>query len=99
MREYYNDPKNTESSIRDGWMHTGDEAVLTDEGYLKIVGRMKDVIIRGGENISPVEIEGQVISMSNVENVQVFGVEDEKYGEEIVCQIKLVDKSIPFDIK
>jgi len=88
-----------QSVISDGWMKTGDLAVLNKDGYLKIVGRIKDIIIRGGENIAPTEIENQLLKMHNVENVQVFGVPDEVLGEEICAFIVLKDKDREFDPK
>jgi len=71
------------------WMHTGDLATMDEEGYLNIVGRIKDMIIRGGENVYPREIEEFLYGHPAVEDVQVIGVPDEKFGEEIVAWIKL----------
>jgi len=71
------------------WMHTGDLATMDDEGYLNIVGRIKDMIIRGGENVYPREIEEFLYSHPAVQDVQVIGVPDEKYGEEIMAWVKL----------
>ena len=99
MKGYYNDPKATHRSIKDGWMHSGDIGVMDDDGFLRIVGRIKDIIIRGGENIAPKEIEDAILHMDNVENVQVIGVEDEKLGEEICALIKLKHSDAPFDVK
>ena len=72
-----------------GWMHTGDTAVMDVDGYVNIVGRIKDMIVRGGENIYPREIEEYLITHKDIEDVQVTGVPDEKYGEEIIAWIKL----------
>jgi len=72
-----------------GWMHTGDLATMDDEGYLNIVGRIKDMIIRGGENVYPREIEEFLYSHPKVSDVQVIGLPDHKYGEEIMAWVKL----------
>jgi fatty-acyl-CoA synthase len=71
------------------WMHTGDLATMDEDGYLNIVGRIKDMIIRGGENVYPREIEEFLYGHPAVQDVQVIGVPDEKYGEEIAAWIKL----------
>jgi fatty-acyl-CoA synthase len=90
MIGYYNMPEATAKAIdRDGWLHTGDIAVETADGYYKITGRIKDMIIRGGENIYPREIEEFLYTHPKVEEVQVVGVPDEKYGEEVAAWIKL----------
>jgi fatty-acyl-CoA synthase len=88
MRGYWDDPEKTEEAIdAGGWMHTGDLATMDDEGYLKIVGRSKDMIIRGGENVYPREIEEFLYSHPDVSDVSVVGVPDERYGEEIAAWI------------
>lgn len=74
-----------------GWMKTGDLAEMDDRGYVKIVGRNKDMIIRGGENVYPKELEEFLIQHSQIEDVQVIGVHDEKFGEEIAALIKPKD--------
>ena len=84
MQGYWGDNDLTRQSIRDGWMHTGDLAVLDADGFCNIVGRVKDMIIRGGENIYPREIENFLFRHPDVREAQVFGVPDEKFGE-IVC--------------
>jgi fatty-acyl-CoA synthase len=90
MRGYWNDPDKTAEAIdADGWMHTGDLAVMADDGYVNISGRIKDMIIRGGENVYPREIEEFFYSHPDVEDVQVIGVPDERFGEEIMAQVKL----------
>ncbi|KAK3240079.1 hypothetical protein CYMTET_50045 [Cymbomonas tetramitiformis] len=90
MIGYWDNAKATNSSIdKDGWMHSGDIAVMDEDGYVNIVGRIKDMIIRGGENVYPKEIEEFLMTHDRVENVQVTGVPDEKYGEEIIAWIKL----------
>jgi len=90
MLGYWNNPDATREAI-DGarWMHTGDLAVMDDEGYIKIVGRNKDMIIRGGENVYPREIEEFLFTHPAVADVQVIGVSDSKFGEEIVAWVKL----------
>jgi len=89
MKGYWDDQEATKNAIdQDGWMHTGDLGVMDEEGYLNIVGRIKDLIIRGGENISPKEIEEYYLRHHKVENAQVFAFPDEKYGEEVFIWIK-----------
>jgi fatty-acyl-CoA synthase len=86
MLGYWNDPERTAEAIdAEGWMHTGDLAVMTDDGYVKIVGRIKDMIIRGGENVYPREIEEFLYTHPAIADVQVLGVPDERYGEEIAA--------------
>ena len=84
MLGYWGDEEKTGESIVDGWMLTGDEGVLDQEGYCSIVGRIKDLIIRGGENIAPAEIEEYLLTHADILEAQAFGVPDEKFGE-IVC--------------
>ena len=83
MKGYWDDAAKSAESIADGWMHTGDLAVFDDEGFCTIAGRVKDMIIRGGENIYPREIEEFLIRHPKVSDVQVFGIPDEKFGEEV----------------
>ena len=83
MNGYWEDTEKTTESILDGWMHTGDLAVFDEEGFCTIVGRVKDMIIRGGENIYPREIEEYLMRHPKVSDVQVFGIPDEKFGEEV----------------
>jgi fatty-acyl-CoA synthase len=88
MLEYWEDPERTAEAIdRAGWLRTGDLATMDEEGYLNIVGRSKDMIIRGGENIYPREIEEFLHSHDDIADVQVVGVPDEKYGEELCAWI------------
>ncbi|WP_339443856.1 fatty acid CoA ligase family protein [Pseudomonas hunanensis] len=90
MLGYWNSPKATAESIdADGWMHTGDLAVMDEQGYVRIVGRSKDMIIRGGENIYPRELEEFFFTHPAVADVQVIGVPCSKYGEEIVAWVRL----------
>jgi fatty-acyl-CoA synthase len=84
MREYWNDPERTANSIKKGWMHTGDLAVLDKDGYCDITGRVKDMIIRGGENIYPKEVEEFLYTHPYVGQAQVFGIPDTTLGE-VVC--------------
>lgn len=89
MREYWRNPLGTKEAIKDGWMHTGDLAVMRPDGYVQIVGRIKNTIIRGGENIYPREVEEFLLTLPPVSDAYVFGVPDEKYGEEACVWIKL----------
>ena len=90
MQGYWNDPARTADAIdADGWMHTGDLAVMADDGYCNIVGRIKDMVIRGGENIYPREIEEFLYRHPAVQDVQVIGVPDARYGEELAAWIAL----------
>ncbi|MGB3734432.1 MAG: AMP-binding protein [Ilumatobacter sp.] len=89
MLGYWNDEDKTAAAIdADGWMHTGDLAVMADDGYVNIVGRIKDMVIRGGENIYPREIEEFLYTHPDIEDVQVIGVPDERFGEELMAWIK-----------
>jgi len=99
MSGYWNDEVKTKESIdSDGWMHTGDLAVMANDGYVNIVGRIKDMIIRGGENIYPREIEEFLYTHDEIEDVQVIGVPDERYGEELMAWIKpKAGSSLPSD--
>ncbi|MGE5336374.1 MAG: AMP-binding protein [Gemmatimonadota bacterium] len=87
MLGYWDDEKRTRESVRDGWMHTGDLATIDAEGYCNIVGRVKDMVIRGGENVYPREVEEFLFRHPKVATVQVFGVPDERYGEELAAWI------------
>ena len=92
MRGYWGDAKRTAEAIdRSGWMHTGDLATIDAQGYCKIVGRVKDMVIRGGENIYPREIEEYLHRHPKIQDVQVFGVPDEKYGEQVCAWITLAE--------
>jgi len=92
MKGYYKMPEATAAVIdKDGWLHTGDIARRDSNGNYKITGRLKDMIIRGGENIYPKEIEGFIYTHPLVRDVQVIGVPDEQYGEEIMACIILKD--------
>jgi fatty-acyl-CoA synthase len=90
MRGYWAEPERTREAIDEGgWMHTGDLAVIDEAGYCNIVGRVKDIIIRGGENISPREIEEFLYRHPAVLDVAVVGVPDPKYGEAVCACIRL----------
>ncbi|MBL4617180.1 MAG: AMP-binding protein [Robiginitomaculum sp.] len=90
MKGYWNDEDKTCDAIdADGWMHTGDLAVIDDQDYCDIVGRVKDMLIRGGENIFPREIEDFLFTHPDIAEAQVFGVNSEKYGEEVCAWIRL----------
>ena len=100
MKKYWNDNDATHKTIdHSGWLKSGDVGILDEHGYLSIVGRIKDMIIRGGENVYPKEIEDYLMGMENVLDVQVFGVHDEKFGEEICAYLRLREKEKPFEIK
>ncbi len=90
MKYYYNNPGATREAIdENGWLHSGDLATMDEDGYFKITGRIKDMIIRGGENIYPREIEEFLYTHPKIADVQVIGVPDRKYGEEVCAWIKL----------
>lgn len=98
MIGYWDDPEKTDEAVdADGWMHTGDLAVMREDGYCNIVGRIKDMVIRGGENIYPREIEEFLYTHPDIEDVQVIGVPDEKYGEELCAWVKLRSGADPLD--
>ena len=89
MTGYWEDPDRTAAAIdAEGWMHTGDIGVMADDGYVNIVGRIKDLVIRGGENIYPREVEEFLYAHPAIEDVQVIGVPDVKYGEELMAWVK-----------
>jgi len=89
MRGYWGDDERSAECVREGWMHTGDLATIDAEGFCNIVGRLKDLVIRGGENIYPREIEEFLFRHPKVAQVQVFGVPDAKYGEEVAAWVVL----------
>jgi fatty-acyl-CoA synthase len=91
MLGYWDDPDQTAEVLRSGWMHTGDLATMDAEGYLNIVGRIKDMVIRGGENIYPREIEEFLYGHPDIEDAQVIGVPDARYGEELMAWVRLRD--------
>jgi len=84
MKGYYNNPEATAKAVtEDGWLHSGDLGTMDDNGYVAVTGRLKDMIIRGGENIYPREIEEFLYAMEGIQDVQVAGVPSRKYGEEV----------------
>jgi len=90
MRGYYKMEEKTNEVIdEEGWLHTGDLAVMDEDGYVRITGRAKDMIIRGGENVYPREIEEFLYTHPDVSDVQVYGVPDEKYGEKVAAAVRL----------
>ncbi|MDH3602956.1 MAG: AMP-binding protein, partial [Candidatus Tectomicrobia bacterium] len=90
MQGYWNDAERTAEAIdAAGWMHTGDLATMDEEGYCNIVGRIKDMVIRGGENLYPREIEEYLYRHPSIQDVQVFGVPDPRYGEELCAWVML----------
>ncbi|WP_417624834.1 AMP-binding protein [Paremcibacter congregatus] len=92
MQGYWADPERTAEAIdAEGWMHTGDLATLDEAGYCNIVGRVKDMVIRGGENIYPREVEEYFYRHPKIQDAQVFGVPDERFGEELCIWVRLKD--------
>jgi fatty-acyl-CoA synthase len=91
MIGYWDEPEKTAEVLRNGWMHTGDLATMDSEGYVNIVGRIKDLVIRGGENVYPREVEEFLYTHPDVVDAQVIGVPDEKYGEELMAWVRLRD--------
>ena len=92
MKGYWDDPERTAESIdADGWMHSGDLAVIDAEGYCNITGRVKDMVVRGGENVYPREVEEYLYRHPAVQEVQVFGIPDTKFGEEVCAWVVLRD--------
>jgi fatty-acyl-CoA synthase len=89
MIGYWDQPEKTAEVLVNGWMHTGDLATMDDEGYVNIVGRIKDMVIRGGENVYPREVEEFLYTHPDVVDAQVIGVPDEKYGEELMAWVRL----------
>nr|WP_241728427.1 AMP-binding protein [Nocardioides zeae] len=98
MLGYHEDPEKTAEAIdADGWMHTGDLAVMREDGYCVVVGRIKDMVIRGGENIYPREVEDFLYTHPDIEDVQVVGVPDSTYGEELCAWIRVRPGRPPLD--
>jgi len=92
MQGYWNDPEKTAETIdAANWLHSGDLAIMDEEGYVQIVGRIKDMIIRGGENVYPREVEEFLYSHPAIQEIQVFGIPHEKYGEEVCAWVQLRD--------
>jgi fatty-acyl-CoA synthase len=98
MLGYWNEPERTAEVIDDArWMHTGDLAAMDDDGYLSITGRIKDMVIRGGENVYPREVEEFLYTHPNILDAQVIGVPDAKYGEELMAWIRMRPGTTPLD--
>jgi fatty-acyl-CoA synthase len=100
MLGYWNEPEKTAEAVDAGrWMHTGDLAVMREDGYVEIVGRIKDMIIRGGENIYPREIEEFLYAHPKIADVQVVGVPHERYGEEVLACVIPLDPADPLTLE
>jgi fatty-acyl-CoA synthase len=98
MRGYYNNPEATRAAVDDeGWLRTGDQAAMDSEGYVRITGRIKDIIIRGGENISPKEIEDLLRQHPTVSDVYVYAVKSEFFGEEVAAAVRLKPEGVSAD--
>jgi fatty-acyl-CoA synthase len=98
MTGYWDQPDKTAEAVEDGgWMHTGDLAVMREDGYVNIVGRIKDMVIRGGENVYPREVEEFLYTHPDIADVQVVGVPDQRYGEELCAWIKMRAGAEPLD--
>ncbi|MDQ1736282.1 MAG: fatty-acyl-CoA synthase [Pseudonocardiales bacterium] len=95
MIGYWDEPEKSAEVLRGGWMHTGDLATMDDEGYVAVVGRIKDMVIRGGENVYPREIEEFLYSHPDIVDAQVIGVPDERYGEELMAWVRMRDGAEP----
>jgi fatty-acyl-CoA synthase len=95
MLGYWEQPDKTDEVLQDGWMHTGDIAVMGEDGYVEITGRIKDMVIRGGENIYPREIEEFLYTHPDIIDAQVIGVPDERYGEELCAWIRMREGAEP----
>ena len=96
MRGYYNNPQATSAAIdSDGWLRTGDEATIDADGYVRITGRIKDIIIRGGENIAPREVEDLLRQHPDVADAYVYGVKSEFFGEEVAAAVRLKRGKVP----
>ena len=95
MLGYWEQPDKTAEAIQDGWMHTGDLGVMHDDGYVEITGRIKDMVIRGGENVYPREIEEFLYTHPDILDAQVIGVPDSKYGEELCAWVRMREGAEP----
>jgi fatty-acyl-CoA synthase len=96
MRRYWRDEAATRAAIDEaGWMHTGDLAVMDEAGYVHIVGRIKEMIIRGGENVYPREVEAVLHAHPDVSEVQVIGIPSRKYGEEVMAWVRARPGAMP----
>jgi fatty-acyl-CoA synthase len=95
MLGYWEQQDKTDEVLRDGWMHTGDIAVMGEDGYVQITGRIKDMVIRGGENIYPREVEEFLYTHPDIVDAQVIGVPDERYGEELCAWVRMREGAEP----
>ncbi|MEO5609991.1 MAG: AMP-binding protein [Ornithinibacter sp.] len=95
MLGYWEEPAKTAEVLADGWMHTGDIAVMDEHGFVEITGRIKDMVIRGGENVYPREVEEFLYTHPDVLDAQVIGVPDEKYGEELCAWVRMREGAAP----
>ncbi len=95
MLGYWEEPDRTAEVLVDGWMHTGDIAVMDDDGFVQITGRIKDMVIRGGENVYPREIEEFLYTHPDIQDVQVIGVPDARYGEELCAWVRMREGAAP----
>jgi fatty-acyl-CoA synthase len=94
MKCYWDEPERTAETVdADGWLHSGDLGVMDADGYVQVVGRLKDMIIRGGENIYPRELEEFLFTHPDIQDAKVIGVPDEKYGEEVCAWIQLRERA------
>jgi fatty-acyl-CoA synthase len=97
MNGYDRLPKDEQPVDENGWLHTGDLGCLDEDGFLRLAGRIKDVIIRGGENISPSEIEQALTRLENIREAKVMGAPHPIYGESVEACVTLTDRDVPFD--
>jgi acyl-CoA synthetase (AMP-forming)/AMP-acid ligase II len=88
MKEYYKNQELTAQTLRNGWLHTGDLGRMDEEGFIYLVDRKKDLVISGGENIFPVEVEGVILKHPKVRDVAVIGTEDKRLGEAVTAVIE-----------
>ena len=99
MIGYWDEPEKTAEVLENGWMHTGDLAEMDEAGYVNIVGRIKDMVIRGGENVYPREVEEFLYTHPDIVDAQVIGVPDEKYGEELMAWVRLRPGAEPLTVE
>ncbi|MBM6403017.1 AMP-binding protein [Phycicoccus sp. CSK15P-2] len=99
MLGYWEEPEKTAEVLVDGWMRTGDLAVMDDAGFVRVTGRIKDMVIRGGENVYPREVEEFLHTHPDVQDVQVIGVPDPKYGEELMAWVRMNDGAEPLTVE
>src|SRR5207249_11059109 len=96
MAGYFDDPDSTAAAIEpDGWLHTGDLFTMDERGYLRITGRLKDMIVTGGVNVFPAEVEAAIAAHPTVADVAVIGLPDRRWGEAVVAVVRLADGAHP----